>query len=144
MGFGEWKLKLESSPHDVRLGVVNISCNNPKEPSSYMTCILGAPLDGLRCKLHSYLSVRNDLTIEARKLSDIANDSESDIVASLTAALAEPHVTPHSDIGGEDAQIEEVAGKAHFCVDVPGWTDTCICVWTDGSGRSQVVKKGEC
>ncbi|KAF2873068.1 hypothetical protein BDV95DRAFT_368989 [Massariosphaeria phaeospora] len=48
-------------------GSTNITANNPAEPTSYLTCILGAPFDGIRCNLHSYMSVRDkDLVIDAQ------------------------------------------------------------------------------
>ncbi|KAE8872882.1 hypothetical protein PTNB73_02033 [Pyrenophora teres f. teres] len=45
-------------------GSVPITANDPSEPSSYLTCLGGAPLDGLRCNIGSYLSVRKELVIQ--------------------------------------------------------------------------------
>ncbi|EDU48592.1 hypothetical protein PtrSN002B_000808 [Pyrenophora tritici-repentis] len=45
-------------------GSIPITANDPSEPSSYLTCLGGAPLDGLRCNIGSYLSVRKELVIQ--------------------------------------------------------------------------------
>ncbi|RMZ71018.1 hypothetical protein GMOD_00005511 [Pyrenophora seminiperda CCB06] len=45
-------------------GSIPITANDPTEPSSYLTCLGGAPLDGLRCNIGSYLSVRKELIIQ--------------------------------------------------------------------------------
>ncbi|KAF1829463.1 hypothetical protein BDW02DRAFT_536211 [Decorospora gaudefroyi] len=44
-------------------GEVIITANDPSESSSYLTCLGGAPFDGLRCQIGSYLSVRSELVI---------------------------------------------------------------------------------
>lgn len=49
-------------------GTVAITANEPSQPTSYLTCLLGPPFDGLRCKLNGVMSIRNDLVIEANKL----------------------------------------------------------------------------
>jgi hypothetical protein len=41
-----------------------ITANDPSEESSFLTCLEGAPLDGLRCGIKSYLSVREELTLD--------------------------------------------------------------------------------
>ncbi|CAO2651147.1 Nn.00g094440.m01.CDS01 [Neocucurbitaria sp. VM-36] len=46
-------------------GSIPITANDPSEPSSYLTCLQGAPYDGLRCEIKSYLSVDNELIINA-------------------------------------------------------------------------------
>ncbi|KAF1851831.1 uncharacterized protein K460DRAFT_373745 [Cucurbitaria berberidis CBS 394.84] len=46
-------------------GSIPITANDPYEPSSYLTCLLGPPYDGLRCAIKSYLSVDNELIIKA-------------------------------------------------------------------------------
>ncbi|KAF2708329.1 hypothetical protein K504DRAFT_534948 [Pleomassaria siparia CBS 279.74] len=48
-----------------------ITANNPYEPTSYMTCIMGRPLDGERCQIKSFLSVREDLVLEAFEVSGL-------------------------------------------------------------------------
>jgi hypothetical protein len=45
-------------------GEIPITANDPSEKSSYLTCLGGAPYDGLRCNIGSYLSVRTELVIE--------------------------------------------------------------------------------
>ena len=52
-----------------------ITANDPKEPSSYLTCLLGAPFDGLRCKIGGMMSVKKYLIIEAEK-SDEASEGD--------------------------------------------------------------------
>lgn len=47
-------------------GEVAITANNPKEPSSYLTCLLGPPFEGLRCQLMGLMSNRKELIVEAR------------------------------------------------------------------------------
>ena len=47
------------------MGEVAITANDPHEPSSYLTCLLGPPFDGLRCKLHGMMSNHKELVIEA-------------------------------------------------------------------------------
>jgi hypothetical protein len=44
-------------------GEIAITANNPSEPSSYLTCLLGRPYDGHRCEIKSYMSVRTELVI---------------------------------------------------------------------------------
>ncbi|KAF1997906.1 hypothetical protein P154DRAFT_524446 [Amniculicola lignicola CBS 123094] len=45
-------------------GAQVITANNPGRGDSYLTCLGGAPLDGIRCKLGGMLSVRKELRIE--------------------------------------------------------------------------------
>jgi hypothetical protein len=45
-------------------GATAITANDLQEPSSYLTCLLGRPFDGLRCDIGSYLSVRTELVVE--------------------------------------------------------------------------------
>lgn len=45
------------------MGQVAITVNDPKEPTSYLTCLLGAPFDGLRCKLHGLMSTHKELVV---------------------------------------------------------------------------------
>ena len=59
------------------MGEVAITANDPKEPSSYLTCLLGAPFDGLRCKIGGMMSVRKDLIIEAEKSDEASEDEHS-------------------------------------------------------------------
>lgn len=61
-------------------GEVAVTANDPNEPSSYLTCLLGAPFDGLRCKLHGGLSVHKELQIVARRLMG-TNASEQKIAS---------------------------------------------------------------
>lgn len=56
------------------MGEVAITANDPQEPTSYLTCLLGPPLDGLRCKIHGMLSTNKDLIIEAH----LFNGSDTD------------------------------------------------------------------
>lgn len=48
----------------VLVGSTPVTANDPSEQTSYLTCLLGAPLDGLRCRIGSYLSVRRELVVE--------------------------------------------------------------------------------
>ncbi|KAF2447230.1 hypothetical protein P171DRAFT_483278 [Karstenula rhodostoma CBS 690.94] len=50
-------------------GNATISCDDPGSPTSYLTCMMGRPLDGMRCKLHSLNNV------------DLSNKKELQIVA---------------------------------------------------------------
>ncbi|ORY07914.1 hypothetical protein BCR34DRAFT_15867 [Clohesyomyces aquaticus] len=43
-----------------------IGCNDPQVESSYLTCLSGAPFDGIRCELKGPMSVMGDLVLEAR------------------------------------------------------------------------------
>ncbi|PSN69027.1 hypothetical protein BS50DRAFT_461578, partial [Corynespora cassiicola Philippines] len=45
------------------VGSANVSGNKIGEPTSYLTCLLGRPMDGLRCKIHSYLSTTQELIL---------------------------------------------------------------------------------
>jgi len=47
----------------VTTGEVAITVNDPKEPTSYLTCLMGAPFDGLRCKLHGPMSTHKELQV---------------------------------------------------------------------------------
>ncbi|KAH6845885.1 hypothetical protein BKA58DRAFT_316440 [Alternaria rosae] len=49
-------------------GATAITANDPQESSSYLTCLLGRPFDGLRCEIGSYLSVRKELVIEGSEV----------------------------------------------------------------------------
>jgi len=49
-------------------GATAITANDPQEPTSYLTCILGRPFDGLRCQIGSYLSVRKELVVEGSEV----------------------------------------------------------------------------
>jgi len=53
------------------MGETPITANDPHEPSSYLTCILGAPYDGLRCKINGMMSVHKELILEAHTSNDI-------------------------------------------------------------------------
>lgn len=46
-------------------GEVVITANDPQEPSSYLTCLQGAPYDGLRCSIKGMMSVDNELIVTA-------------------------------------------------------------------------------
>ncbi|KAJ4369069.1 hypothetical protein N0V83_006152 [Neocucurbitaria cava] len=46
-------------------GDVVITANDPQEPSSYLTCLQGAPYDGLRCTIKGMMSVDNELIVTA-------------------------------------------------------------------------------
>lgn len=54
-------------------GVQYITANTNSEPTSYMTCMLGRPLDGERCHIRSYMSVDRDLVIEAFRMPTIGS-----------------------------------------------------------------------
>ncbi|KAI4680530.1 hypothetical protein J4E81_010211 [Alternaria sp. BMP 2799] len=49
-------------------GATAITANDPQEPTSYLTCLLGRPFDGLRCQIGSYLSVRKELVVEGSEV----------------------------------------------------------------------------
>ena len=49
-------------------GATAITANDPQEPTSYLTCLLGRPFDGLRCQVGSYLSVRKELVVEGSEV----------------------------------------------------------------------------
>jgi len=49
-------------------GATAITANDPQEPSSYLTCLLGRPFDGLRCQIGSYMSVRKELVVEGSEV----------------------------------------------------------------------------
>ncbi|KAF1917000.1 hypothetical protein BDU57DRAFT_517433 [Ampelomyces quisqualis] len=51
-----------------------VTANNPAEESSFLTCVEGAPLDGLRCEIGSYLSVREELVVRVEKIGADAED----------------------------------------------------------------------
>lgn len=42
-----------------------ITANDPHEPTSFLTCLQGAPGDGNRCRIKSYMSVSEELTLDA-------------------------------------------------------------------------------
>lgn len=41
-----------------------VTANNASEESGFLTCLEGRPLDGLRCGIGSYLSRREELTVD--------------------------------------------------------------------------------
>jgi hypothetical protein len=49
-------------------GDVTITANTPSESTSYLTCLLGPPYDGLRCEIGSYLSVDRELVVQGREV----------------------------------------------------------------------------
>ncbi|RAR01527.1 hypothetical protein DDE82_006406 [Stemphylium lycopersici] len=78
------------SPSVALQGQVPITANDASEPSSYLTCLLGAPLDGLRCQIGSYMSVRKELVIEgsaASKTSHPAIQTASSALQGLRSPL---------------------------------------------------------
>ena len=62
------------------MGEVAITANDPQERTSYLTCLLGPPLDGLRCKIHGLMNTSKDLFIQAHK------SNSTDASASLAEA----------------------------------------------------------
>lgn len=58
------KTDVYASQNSTLTGSIPITANDATEPSSYLTCLGGAPLDGLRCSIGSYLSVRKELMIQ--------------------------------------------------------------------------------
>lgn len=56
------------------MGQTPITANNPHEPSSYLTCMNGAPFDGLRCTIHGMMSVNKDLVLEAHASDNTDTD----------------------------------------------------------------------
>lgn len=52
------------------MGETPITANDPYEPSSYLTCMLGAPFDGLRCKIKVMMSNHKMLVLEAHTSND--------------------------------------------------------------------------
>lgn len=62
-------------------GDVAITANDSREPSSYLTCLLGPPFDGLRCSLMGVMSNRKNLVIEAH-----SSESNSTDMATLLAS----------------------------------------------------------
>ena len=63
-------------------GEAAITANEPSQPTSYLTCLLGPPFDGLRCKLNGVMSNRKDLVIEASKLVPNLTDTTKLLAAS--------------------------------------------------------------
>lgn len=49
-------------------GATAITANDPQESSSYLTCLLGRPFDGLRCEIGSYLNVGKELVVEGSEV----------------------------------------------------------------------------
>jgi hypothetical protein len=63
-------------------GQVAVTANEPSQPTSYLTCLLGPPFDGLRCSLDGVMSNRKDLFIEARELVPNSTDTTKLLAAS--------------------------------------------------------------
>ncbi|KAF3047970.1 hypothetical protein E8E12_002971 [Didymella heteroderae] len=63
-------------------GEVAITANEPSQPTSYLTCLLGPPFDGLRCDLMGVMSNRRDLVIEASSLKTNSTDTSKLLAAS--------------------------------------------------------------
>jgi hypothetical protein len=63
-------------------GQVAVTANEPSQPTSYLTCLLGPPFDGLRCNLGGVMSNRKDLFIEARELVPNSTDTTKLLAAS--------------------------------------------------------------
>ncbi|KAF9698084.1 hypothetical protein EKO04_003468 [Ascochyta lentis] len=57
----------------ILMGEVAITANNASEPSSYLTCLSGAPFDGLRCSVGGLMSVQKELLLQAS-----AGDADTD------------------------------------------------------------------
>lgn len=51
-------------------GIQYITANKNSEPTSYMTCMVGPPLDGERCKIRGFMSVDTDLIIEVSRMPE--------------------------------------------------------------------------
>lgn len=60
--------------HWIFAGEVAITANEPSQPTSYLTCLLGPPFDGLRCKLNGIMSNRKDLIIVASEMAPNSTD----------------------------------------------------------------------
>lgn len=54
----------------VASGEVAVTANDLSEPTSYLTCLVGPPFDGLRCNLHGVLSYRREVEIVARSVNE--------------------------------------------------------------------------
>jgi hypothetical protein len=63
-------------------GQVAVTANEPSQPTSYLTCLLGPPFDGLRCNLDGVMSNRKNLFIEARELVPNSTDTTKLLAAS--------------------------------------------------------------
>jgi hypothetical protein len=63
-----FRLKLfgEGGNNTLWQGEQVVTANDPREETSYLTCLGGAPLDGLRCGLGGGMSVRRGLNVEVR------------------------------------------------------------------------------
>jgi hypothetical protein len=44
-----------------------ITANDPQEKSSFLTCLEGRPLDGLRCRIGGLLSIKEELGVEVER-----------------------------------------------------------------------------
>ncbi|KAJ4991102.1 hypothetical protein SVAN01_03452 [Stagonosporopsis vannaccii] len=60
-----FKVERRGGEQNITTGEVAITANDSKEPTSYLTCLLGAPFDGLRCKLHGLMSTHRELEVVA-------------------------------------------------------------------------------
>lgn len=49
-------------------GFREITANNASAESGFLTCLEGRPLDGLRCRIGSYLSRREELTVSVVRI----------------------------------------------------------------------------
>ncbi|KAH7090560.1 hypothetical protein FB567DRAFT_626519 [Paraphoma chrysanthemicola] len=78
-GLGERKPELSFSLHVVSyidydegvvsvtyFGGVDVTANQPSEETSWLTCLLGRPLDGMRCRLNGVASKRGQLDVEVK------------------------------------------------------------------------------
>lgn len=68
--------------HWVFTGEVAITANEASQPTSYLTCLLGPPFDGLRCKLNGVMSNRRDLVIEASSMEASSTETIKLLAAS--------------------------------------------------------------
>ncbi|KAF2839955.1 hypothetical protein M501DRAFT_932391 [Patellaria atrata CBS 101060] len=49
-------------------GTHHITNNSPGNPDSYLTCLSGPPLDGIRCAMNGVMSARGDVVLEVERL----------------------------------------------------------------------------
>lgn len=63
-------------------GEVVITANEPSQPTSSLTCLLGPPFDDLRCKLNGATSNRKNPVIEASSMEANSTDVNKLLAAS--------------------------------------------------------------
>jgi hypothetical protein len=59
---------VEKGEGEIWQGEKDITANDPQEETSYLTCLGGWPMDGLRCALGGGMSVRRELSVEVVRM----------------------------------------------------------------------------